>query len=201
MFAQDHQLHICTKHLQTRIKIKFKSRFLVFFVLFFFSAAAFADAAFQPFFGRKGRQSHPGCMCSEHGASVHPPVRGGSGLRDGGSRNGTPCTPAPPGPGTDALAHVPFRLFTDRQQCLPAHPEPLRGGGSCSWRGDAGRGFCDALGARGAQICLSCCGFPGQNPAAGLCTGTHGALQLKLPRFLCTWRSQAPSVGYGCEGC
>lgn len=35
-------------------------------------------------------------------------------------------------------------LFTDRQQCLPARPDPLQTGGSCSWRRDAGGGFCDA---------------------------------------------------------
>ena len=92
-----------------------------------------------------------GALCYDPAGAQHPPA----------PLAPSPVPLVPPGsavsvhrqwqpwrsPGTDAILHVLFSpsLFTDRQQCLPAHPDPLQTGGSCSWRRDAGGGFCDAL--------------------------------------------------------
>lgn len=95
-----------------------------------------------------------GAMCCDPAGAQHPPA----------PLTPSPVPPVPPGssvsvhrqcrpwrsPRTDAIVHVLFSpsLFTDRQQCLPAHPDPLQTGGSCSWRRDAGGGFWDALRSR-----------------------------------------------------
>lgn len=139
MFAQDHQLQVCTEPFQTRMKIKFKSQISCGFGFF---SSSFRRCCF-PSFLREKREAKPPRLHVRRTRSLctssHSGQLGGCGMVGAGTGHSTPSTAGPPpgcpGPGTDAMAHVPFCLFTDRQQCLPAHPEALRGGGSCSWRG------------------------------------------------------------------
>lgn len=116
MFAQDHQLQVCTEPFQTRIKIKFKSQISCGFVFFQQQLSQMLLSVLPS--GEKGGKTTPAARAANTEPLHILPFGAARGVRDGGSRNWTLQPPAPLAPRLAAPARGRMRWLTSRFACL-----------------------------------------------------------------------------------